>query len=429
MSATESAVLIGTAAAAALLGYVAARRMGSSSSSINTAPPPPAQAPGAAAAAPDPATPPADGAASWSSKLFGEWSGLITTAGTLAAALGTYQLTKDIGKGELDQSDHLYVVASAACFALGIGLLITIPVSLRTRNRVMITDAVVSQRRWNRLAKLTFNRVRHRIVPPSSLFGYNDLVEFDDKISALATEMRSFWENGYDPPAEVRGRQQIFRGQRAQIEDLVATRRLRSASRRAVVKAAIGMILAVAGYVNATYVTNQGQREAEVVDSETENAREVAKAAADQSVKVAEVEVAQTNDMADADAAHRRELEKLILEDSLADAAATQVLPALASTVTVSFPDVATAAGLFGQVEGAFEPSCAVAREGTALDIGGPPAGNPAERIIFVAFSRNATCRAGAGWVEPAWLGGATETPASTVPTAEQDDSATDGDG
>ncbi|MEZ5343557.1 MAG: hypothetical protein R2706_19615 [Acidimicrobiales bacterium] len=109
----------------------------------------PAQLPGAKAGTPPvpQEDAPSDPNAAYVSGIFKEWGSLISTAGTFAGALGAYQLTKEIGKGQATMTDHWRIIGAIAVFALGLTLLIVVPVALRTRTMASLADAVKAQPR------------------------------------------------------------------------------------------------------------------------------------------------------------------------------------------------------------------------------------------------------------------------------------------
>lgn len=313
------------------------------------------------------AAPPTEGRTDrYRTSLFTEWSGFITTAGALAAAVGAYQLTKDLGKGVYSSPwQQVAVIVAALSFAFGVGVLITIPIRLRTGNVVLIADAVALQQQWNR--SLVRSRDR-KVVAPSSLFGFADISEFEAAYTALVTEARErYWSRNQAPPPSLTAKLTLFTEQRRAIEDAVATVRLRGASRVAILSAVIGLLLAVAGYSVATLLTNEAVRR---------------------------------GDLADAEVAQQRVLDKAILDDALAEPGARAVLPTKSQAVTVAIP--ASRAGDVLGLGTAAAAKC-LDRSGVALDIGTPPEGLPAERVVYVALTRTADCPAGAAWVEASW--------------------------
>lgn len=403
MSGLEIAAIVTAAGAAAAAAFAVARTTGGTAADSSKQPGAGGSAAVGAAAGGPPggAAPPADDKVdtqNYLTHLFGAWSGLLTTAGAIAAAVGGYQLAKDLGKGNANGVDQIHAVLAVAAFAFGIALLITIPVSLRARNRVAISDAVRSQRRWNVAAKavnwIPSVNVRHLVVAPSSLFGYRDITEFEDATTALVKDVRTYWERGEEPPAALIGKLKIHRAQRARIEVSVATTRVRSASRRAVFKASAGMILAVAGFADATYITNHAERLATVADKTTEHDREVAKLATQNS-----------NDVAAAATEQKNSIDQKILDAALAQPSLGDVLPTVPTDVIVSFPDAATAASALAVAEDGLAEACWNARAAAVYDVGAsldPLV--PASRTIFVVFPRTDECRAVTAWIEPAWL-------------------------
>ena len=254
--------------------------------------------------------------ATYLSSLFGAWTGLITTAGTIAAGVGTWQLAKDIGKGETTSTDHLHVIIAAAAFALGIALLITVPVTLRARSFQTLDDVVRAQRRWNRLARIgipwtRFKLPKHHVVPSYALLGYDDAVAFSDGLNQLTTDMWTVAQQGGRPPDQMYGQLKLLQRQQSKIQASVATTKVRSGSGRAVILAGFGMTLAVAGFADATYITNRAVR---------------AGAAADATI-------AQQRKTDDAEQAQRFKLDEKILDAALTKPQAADVLPSTPSAI------------------------------------------------------------------------------------------------
>lgn len=327
---------------------------------------------------------------SWRTGLVTQWGGVITTLSALAAALGTYSLTKNLGTGNLSWKETLLVVAAAIAFAAGVGVLLMIPVTLRAKSKVLVADAVARQREWNRNEKTGDKKL---VVPASSLFGYTDITVFDEENEKLVKDLRvNYWQKGEAPPPEKLAQVRFFQQQREQIEDIVATVELRRASRKAAGYAVAGMVLAVVGFTTATVINNSSVRDAELADAQTERANTVADARAQQFYK-----------MVDASQTHAHEMQTKVLDDALAQPSAGSVLPALPSAVVVTFPNVETAGDALGVPAADLDAACWTERAGSALAVGEPPAGTAPNRVVFVAFPATKSCPAGVAWVEAGW--------------------------
>jgi hypothetical protein len=367
---------------------------------------------------------PADGDArvDYLSSLFGAWSGLITTAGAIAASVGTYQLAKDIGKGETDGASQTLTVLATAGFALGIALLITIPVSLRARNFVTLADAVRSQKHWNFFAIGPIRK--HLVVGTASLLGHGDIVEFESAMTSIAFDVRKFIAKGLTPPLHLTSELRVHNTQLERIERSIAMTRVRSASRRAVSKAGFGMVLAVAGFSFATLLTNHADRLAASRDKDTEYKRRVDDVNIATLTSAAVAGTSQANHLEELRVAQVYKLEEKVLTARLAEPTAVHILPTVPSDVTVSMPDAATAAAAYGVTESTLDESCWTSRKGTTYDLGKSPDPKvPADRIVFVVFPRSELCRSVAVWVNPGWL--LTKTPAVTVASAPASGSTT----
>lgn len=384
---TNELLLLLIALASAGGGFAVAKTTKSSPTPQNPPPAPPnppptsgdASSPPAATRKEDPEKDSVSANKSWHSSMLDQWAGAITALGTAAALLATYEVTKDLGKGDLGTIEGLLVLAGAAAFATGIALLLMIPISLRARSKVLIADALKRQQKLNDKAKPPGAR---SIVPSSSLFGYRDILEFDAANEAVVQQARACWLAGDDPPPELKTQIRLFAAQRRRVERLVATVELRHASRRAVRIAIGGITLAVLGFSAVSLLTNEGIRAGE---------------------------------LADARVAHERALEVKVVDDALAAPGAVSTLPTTPSPVTVAFPDAARAASVLGSSD-ALPKGCWAARQGTALDMGEPPPGVPPGRQLFVAFSATEQCSPGAGWVKLSWRQAQAESAEATTP-------------
>ncbi|GAA1146723.1 hypothetical protein [Nocardioides aquiterrae] len=397
MNESEALIIALAAALSAGGGYAAAKAGAAKSAGAAPAPAPAQPAPAEDPkphAREDPEKAAGEDASSgdsWRTGLVSQWGGVITTLSGLAAALGTYSLTKTLGTGDLSQRETYAVVAAAVAFAVGVGMLLMIPVSLRAKSKVLVADAVERQNRWN--SKKHGGRKGKLVVPASSLFGYADITAFDRANEDLVKDLReTYWEQGQAPPPDKLARVRFFGQQRRQIEDIVATVELRRASRRAAIFAVAGMVLAVVGFTTATVINNSSVRDAKLTDARTERANTVADARTQQFYKM--VDAAQT---------HTRSLQTKVLDDALAQPSVGSVLPALPSAVVVTFPDGKTAADALGVPAADLDAACWSERTGSALAVGEPPAGTDPNRVVFVAFPATKQCPAGAAWVEVGW--------------------------
>src|SRR5262245_40611238 len=72
-------------------------------------------------------------AKNWIDSVIGSWSQFVTAAGAVGVALVGYQLTTDLGAGELTgDADYFWTIVSVLAFGVGAGLLLTIPTTLQT---------------------------------------------------------------------------------------------------------------------------------------------------------------------------------------------------------------------------------------------------------------------------------------------------------
>lgn len=287
-------------------------------------------------------------------RVLAGWSTFVAGAGAVGAALVGYELTKNLGKGAPSLVDHILVLVSIGTFAVGAALLLAIPILLTSRSSVNLAQVVElegANPKWYKPWR--DSRV---VVGREVLYGHQDVRDFSEAMAELLKEARTrYWAKdvALKPPPGIRQRINVYIAQRETAIKDAAASLVAAASRRAIGFAIAGLLLTVVGYGNATFVTNQAMRRAELADRET---------------------------------------------------ATEAAFPALPSAVVVHFPDEAAAASVLGA-------NVAVecwtgGRNATAYDLAVTPADfeHPA-RIVRVAFAATGpACPAVDGRVEPAWL-------------------------
>jgi hypothetical protein len=350
--------------------------------------PAPAPAP-ARVGAPAPADGAPDSARGYIAATLARWREFLTAAGAIGAALVGYTLAKELGEGDPRRHDQLVAIVSIGAFGLGAALLLAVPLVLTGHSRATLSAAVAMERRNRRWYRpWAHDRV---VVAPEVLYGHPTVEAFQDALVAALDESRTtYWDNdsGFVVPAALERRITTYVAQREEAQLHVAANQVRASSTRAVWLATIGLLLVVAGYGNATFVTNQAKRRATVHDAER-----VAQVARDDK----------------------------ILTAALAPPPAGQVVPAVPTDVVVAFPDAAAAASALGVPTGELDASCwSAGRAGRAYDLVDPtPGADPRGIVLVLLQATSTTCPTQVVRVDPSWLhppGTAVAAPATTAP-------------
>lgn len=331
-------------------------------------------------------TPPERGARGFIAAILSGWQAYITTVGTIAAAVAGYQLAKDLGMGDeaLDGVDHVAVLGSILAFGIGIALLLSIPVILRSNNRATLAGAVrlqTARKKWWHVWDK-----KKPVIGREVLYGHPTVIEFEEAMVVALNEARGYWEDSLEVPIGVDQRIENYIVQREEAQLHVVADQVRRSSRYAIYLAVTGLALGIGGYGNATYITNQGQRRATVND-------EAAKRDA--------------------------ERQKQVLTAQLATA--TPLLPATPSDVKVVFPTKDDAAAALGVPVATLDEACwKNGRVGEAYDLSASASDD--DRIVLVLLDATSTrCPAAVSRVSPSWL----KSPKIDVPDVEASTSTT----